>query len=331
MKWVFAEDKEISQGIKPKATVKISGGICHRSVRQKIGKHYRFLSNSAGNYTNARANFIRKMMIMFGILFSNKSTCITASQLHHMCGIMVCHKESVLCRLLSRRVQWELRPERRRVLLPSANLLLRGEEEIPLLPWREAPGWGNWEIQVRDRTGLAVSCLKTSDIHRTHMPVSSSQKLRSLRGSDKFVDPLYKPIHPQWSPMVSMHCQCEGPVAAVLAHGSKSFLSHQDHAHGSYARRGQDLGSLQAEEQQEQLGRYILHGTIKSSDPASKFSNTSKLSKCHEVSKFPSPLPQDTKHQLGPLWPRCQTESDMVWVSSPARQVRRRRWCANPT
>ena len=92
---------------------------------------------------------------------------------------------------------------------------------------------------MRDRTGLAVSCLKTSDIHRTHMPVSSSQKLRSLRGSDKFVDPLYKPIHPQWSPMVSMHCQCEGPVAAVLAHGSKSFLSHQDHAHGSYARRGQ--------------------------------------------------------------------------------------------
>lgn len=52
----------------------------------------------------------------------------------------------------------------------------------------------------QNRTGLAVSCLKTSDIHRTHMPVSSSQKLGSLRGSDKFVDPLYKPIHAVHAP-----------------------------------------------------------------------------------------------------------------------------------
>ena len=236
-----------------------------------------------------------------------------------------------------RRVQWELRPERRRVLLPPANLLLRGEEEIPLLPWREALGWGNWEIQVRDRTEQGLLYLVSRPVISTELtclclPHRNSEVCEAVISSlTHSINPSMQSMHPQWSPMVSMHCQCEGPVAAVRAHGYKRFLSHQDHAHGSYARRGQDLGSLQAEEQQEQLGRYILHGTIKSSDPASKFSNISKLSKCHEVSKFPSPLPQDTKHQLGPLWPRCQTESDMVWVSSPARQVRRRAWCANPT
>ena len=181
-------------------------------------------------------------------------------------------------------------------------------------------GWGT---QVRDRTGLYL----VDQWYPRNMPVSSSQKLRSVGGSDQFVVPLSKPTlngH-LWFP-----CPCGGPVAAVLAHGFKSFLSHQDHTHGSYARRGQDLGSLQAEEQQEQLGRCILDWRVPSNHQILHLSSQRYRSvmKCLSFQVHFPKIQSNWRHFDPDVRIRCASG---YGCHLQHLQARRRPWCAKLT
>lgn len=95
MKWIFAEDKEISQGIKHKATMKISGrGVSLVGISQ---------------------------MSLLGS--QNIQTFQQQSLADHWLSVSweLCSRRS---RLLPDGLRWGLCPERRRILLPQADLLL---------------------------------------------------------------------------------------------------------------------------------------------------------------------------------------------------------------